>query len=66
MARHGENIRKRKDGHWKDRYAVYSKEKNRILTANRTTQQLYAENHKTKTVFLETEPKSLYSRPEIL
>lgn len=27
MARHGENIRKRKDGRWEGRYLVYSKEK---------------------------------------
>ncbi len=39
--------------------------KNRILTVSRTVQRLYAENHKTKTVLLETEPKSLYSRREI-
>ena len=27
MARHGENIRKRKDGRWEGRYSVYIKEK---------------------------------------
>ena len=27
MARHGENIRKRKDGRWEGRYLVYSEEK---------------------------------------
>ena len=27
MARHGENIRKRKDGRWEGRYPVYSMEK---------------------------------------
>lgn len=29
MARHGENIRKRKDGRWEGRYPVYSQEKGR-------------------------------------
>lgn len=29
MARHGENIRKRKDGRWEGRYPVYDKEKGR-------------------------------------
>lgn len=29
MARHGENIRKRQDGRWEGRYAVYSEEKGR-------------------------------------
>ena len=31
MARHGENIRKRKDGRWEGRYLTYSKEKGRKL-----------------------------------
>ena len=31
MARHGENIRKRKDGRWEGRYLVYSKEEGRKL-----------------------------------
>lgn len=31
MARHGENIRKRKDGRWEGRYPVYSKEKGKIV-----------------------------------
>lgn len=31
MARHGENIRKRKDGRWEGRYPVYSEEKGRKL-----------------------------------
>lgn len=29
MARHGENIRKRKDGRWEGRYPVYSEKKER-------------------------------------
>ena len=31
MARHGENIRKRKDGRWEGRYSVYSAEKEKKL-----------------------------------
>lgn len=31
MARHGENIRKRKDGRWEGRYPVYSKEKGKLV-----------------------------------
>lgn len=31
MARHGENIRKRKDGRWEGRYPVYSEEKGKNL-----------------------------------
>ena len=31
MARHGENIRKRKDGRWEGRYLVYSEEKGKKL-----------------------------------
>lgn len=31
MARHGENIRKRKDGRWEGRYAVYSGEKKKKI-----------------------------------
>ncbi len=31
MARHGENIRRRQDGRWEGRYAVYSKEKGRRI-----------------------------------
>lgn len=31
MARHGENIRKRKDGRWEGRYLAYSEEKEKWL-----------------------------------
>lgn len=31
MARHGENIRKRKDGRWEGRYPVYSEEKGKKI-----------------------------------
>lgn len=31
MARHGENIRKRKDGRWEGRYPVYSEEKGKLV-----------------------------------
>ena len=31
MARHGENIRKRKDGRWEGRYLVYSEEKGKKI-----------------------------------
>ncbi len=31
MARHGENIRKRKDGRWEGRYPVYSEEKGKCI-----------------------------------
>ena len=31
MGRHGENIRKRKDGRWEGRYAVYSEEKKKKI-----------------------------------
>lgn len=31
MARHGENIRKRKDGRWEGRYPVYNQEKGKII-----------------------------------
>lgn len=31
MSRHGENIRKRKDGRWEGRYAVYSEEKKKKI-----------------------------------
>ena len=31
MARHGENIRKRKDGRWEGRFAVYSEERKRTV-----------------------------------
>ena len=31
MARHGENIRKRKDGRWEGRYLVYSEEKKKKI-----------------------------------
>ena len=31
MARHGENIRKRKDGRWEGRFAVYSTERKRTV-----------------------------------
>ncbi len=31
MARHGENIRKRKDGRWEGRYKVFHKEKNKYI-----------------------------------
>ena len=31
MARHGENIRKRKDGRWEGRYLVYSRTKERKI-----------------------------------
>ena len=31
MARHGENIRKRKDGRWEGRYRIYSEEKRKVL-----------------------------------
>ncbi len=38
---------------------------NKILTVNRTVQRLYVDGCKTKTVLVETEPKSEYSRREI-
>lgn len=38
---------------------------NKILKVNRTVQRLYAEGCKTKTVLMETAPKSEYSRREI-
>jgi len=38
---------------------------NNIITVNRTVQRLYAEGHSTKTILLETEPKSEFSRREI-
>ncbi len=38
---------------------------NKIITVNRTVQRLYAEGHRTKTVLLETKPKSEFSRREI-
>jgi len=38
---------------------------NKILTVNRTVQRLYAEGYKTKTILMETAPKSEHSRREI-
>ena len=38
---------------------------NKILMIDRTVQRLYEEGHKTKTVLLETTPKSAYSHREI-
>jgi len=38
---------------------------NKIITVNRTVQRLYAEGHSTKTILMETEPKSEFSRREI-
>ena len=38
---------------------------NRMVSVNQTVQRLYREGGKTKTVLLETEPKSEYSRREI-
>lgn len=38
---------------------------NKILTVNRTVQRLYAEGYKTKTILMETTPKSEHSRREI-
>ena len=38
---------------------------NKILTVNRTVQRLYTEGHKTKTILMETNPKSEHSRREI-
>lgn len=38
---------------------------NKLLTVNRTVQRLYAEGHKTKTILMETAPKSEHSRREI-
>lgn len=39
--------------------------KNKLLTVNRTVQRLYVEGYKTKTVLIETTPKSEHSRREI-
>lgn len=36
MARHGENIRKRKDGRWEGRYQVYDQESKRKSTGQCT------------------------------
>ncbi len=38
---------------------------NKILTVNRTVQRLYAEGYRTKTILMETTPKSEHSRREI-
>lgn len=38
---------------------------NKILMVSRTVQRLYAEGYRTKTVLIETAPKSAYSRREI-
>lgn len=38
---------------------------NKILTVNRTVQRLYAEGYKTKTILMETTPKSEHSKREI-
>lgn len=32
MGRHGENIRKRKDGRWEGRYPMYDEEKEKRMT----------------------------------
>jgi len=37
----------------------------KLIRVNRTVQRLYVEGHKTKTILLETTPKSAYSRREI-
>jgi len=37
----------------------------KLIRINRTVQRLYVEGHKTKTILLETTPKSAYSRREI-
>ena len=39
MARHGENIRKRKDGRWEGRYPVYSEEKGKKMRRKWRIQQ---------------------------
>ncbi len=39
--------------------------RNKLLTVNRTVQRLYTDGYRTKTILLETEPKSIYSRREI-
>ena len=38
---------------------------NKLLTVNRTVQRLYVEGYKTKTILMETAPKSEHSRREI-
>ncbi|MBD5451082.1 MAG: site-specific integrase [Lachnospiraceae bacterium] len=38
---------------------------NKLLTINRTVQRLYVEGQKTKTVLIETPPKSAYSKREL-
>ncbi len=38
---------------------------NKIITVNRTVQRLYVEGYSTKTILLETDPKSEFSRREI-
>ncbi len=38
---------------------------NKLLTVNQTVQRLYVEGHKTKTILMETAPKSEHSRREI-
>ena len=38
---------------------------NKLLTVNQTVQRLYVEGHKTKTILIETIPKSEHSRREI-
>ncbi len=38
---------------------------NKVLTVNRTVQRLYSEGYQTKTILIETTPKSAHSRREI-
>lgn len=40
MARHGENIRKRKDGRWEGRYGIYE-----TGTGKRITRSVYARTY---------------------
>lgn len=65
MARHGENIRKRKDGRWEGRYSVYSEEKGKKVyrsvygsTYEKTKEKLFAYKEKEKNpgnAFLQTD-----------
>lgn len=59
MARHGENIRKRKDGRWEGRFLVYSKEKGK-----RIYRSVYAGTYDEVRKKLEVQKNSFRSDPE--
>lgn len=59
MARHGENIRKRKDGRWEGRYPVYSEEKGKLVYCS-----VYGRTYEEVREKLTTKKNLLKDKPE--